>query len=489
LANAATGGAQVDRPVHELASQRPDAQLRVIVQASSLSAAEDALQRASGIVHQRLPEISGLAAELRATQIADLARYPGIKRIGLDPLMRAVGHMTWTDTPLSSTFPETVGATQLWSRGLTGSGTAIAVLDSGIHRHPDFGTPSRIVHEERFSVGASNTADQYGHGTWVAGLAAGDGGLSGGRFTGIAPGAAIVNLKVSDDTGRTYTSDVIHALGWAVANRSKLGIRVVNLSLVSSVAEGYATNLLDAAVEMAWHAGIVVVVSAGNQGAGTLRYAPANDPYVVTVGARDEAGTTSTFDGVLAWFSSYGPTPDGFAKPDLVAPGRHLIGPLANSGARLAKEFPTRVIDNRYIQLSGTSAAAPVVSGTVALMLQARPDLGPDQVKWLLSRTARPVGGPPAGIGAGELNAAAATTYAGQPGRANIGLIPNRLVQLAYQSAQASGQVSWDSINWDAVSWDSVSWDSVSWDSVSWDSVSWDSVSWDSVSWDSVLSD
>jgi serine protease AprX len=225
----------------------------------------------------------------------------------------------------------------------------------------------------------------------------------------------------------------------------------------------------------------VVIVSAGNQGAGTLRYAPANDPYVLTVGASDEAGTPSPLDDVLAWFSSYGPTPDGFVKPDLVAPGRHLVGPLANSGARLAKEFPARVIDNRYIQLSGTSAAAPVVSGAVALLLQARPDLAQDQVKWLLARTARRIGGAPAGIGAGELDALAATTYAGQPGRANIGLIPNRLVQLAFQSAQASGAVSWDSIDWDTVSWDSVSWDSVSWDSVSWDSVSWDSVSWDSV--------
>jgi serine protease AprX len=235
---------------------------------------------------------------------------------------------------------------------------------------------------------------------------------------------------------------------------------------------------------------VVVVVSAGNRGTDTVRFAPANDPYVITVGATDDVGTGWPGDDRLAWFSSFGTTQDGFPKPDLVAPGRRLIGPLASAGSTLALAYPTKVINQRYIQLSGTSAAAPVVAGGIALLLQARPELTPDQVKWLLTRSARPLAGAAPGSGAGVLALPAAAELAnGSVGRANLGLTPNRLVGLAYLAEQGQPAVSWDSVSWDSVSWDSVSWDSVSWDSVSWDSVSWDSVSWDSVSWDSVLGD
>src|SRR5262249_31433729 len=157
-----------------------------------------------------------------------------------------------------------------------------------------------------FNDGASSTADQLGHGTWVAGIAAGDGSASGGRYMGVAPKASIVNLKVSDDTGAAYASDVVAALGGGATNHRAFNIRVVNLSMVSSLSEGYATSLLDATVEMVWHSGVVVVVSAGNGGADTVRYAPANDPYVITVGATDDMGTPPVLDDPLAWFSSFG---------------------------------------------------------------------------------------------------------------------------------------------------------------------------------------
>jgi serine protease AprX len=294
----------------------------------------------------------------------------------------------------------------------------------------------------------------------------------------VAPAASIVNLKVSNDAGEAYASDVLQALAWVIDNHAAYNTRVVNLSFVSSLAEGYATNLLDAGVEMVWHSGVSVVVSAGNRGPNTELYAPANDPYVITVGATDDQATPSPIDDTLAWFSSFGLTQDGFSKPDVVAPGRHVVGPLSNGGASLAAEFPWRVVNPEYIQLSGTSAAAPIVSGAVALLAQARPSLTPDQVKYLLMHTAHAVG---SGAGAGEINLAAALHTQGTIAQANRGLVPNRLVALAYLAATNQSTVSWDSVSWDSVSWDSVSWDSVSWDSVSWDSVSWDSVSWDSV--------
>jgi serine protease AprX len=256
------------------------------------------------------------------------------------------------------------------------------------------------------------------------------------------------------------------------------------------VSEGYATSLLDAAVEMVWHSGVVVVVAAGNGGADTARYAPANDPYVITVGATDDMGTPWLWDDSLAWFSGFGVTQDGFAKPDLVAPGRHIVGTLASSGSVLAQQYPNKIIGQRYIQLSGTSAAAPVVSGAVALLTQMHPELTPDQVKWILTHSARPLLPAQRGSGSGELSLTGTRDLAARHvGQANLGLIPNQLVGLAYLAVNGQPGAIWGSVSWDSVSWDSVSWDSVSWDSVSWDSVSWDSVSWDSVSWDSVYGD
>jgi serine protease AprX len=476
---AGASGPSVDTPLQQLKSQSPHTPVQVIVQSRHPGDALQAVQRSAGQVRTVLPQLGAVAATLSTDQIDALASQPGVVRLAYDPPMRPVYGPDSSDP--ASVFTRTIGATSVWGSGARGSGVAIAVLDSGVQAQPDLGTPSRIVASVRFNQGASSASDQYGHGTWVAGIAAGAGTASGGAYMGVAPAASVVNLKVSDDTGLAHASDVLQALSWVVDHHAAYNIRVVNLSFVSSLAEGYATNLLDAAVEMVWHSGVTVVVASGNRGANTAQFAPANDPYVITVGATDEQGTPWTQDDTLAWFSSWGITQDGFAKPDLVAPGRHIVGPLSTSGAVLASEFPAKVVDRRYIQLSGTSAAAPVVSGAVALLAQTRPGLTPDQVKWLLMHTARPIGRGSASTGAGEVNVAAAAAFQYGVPRANLGLTPNRLVGLAYLSQTGQSSVSWDSVSWDSVSWDSVSWDSVSWDSVSWDSVSWDSVSWDSV--------
>lgn len=473
---AGAGGASIDRPLQALRDRHSQEQVHVIVQSRRSGDALQALARAGGQARQPLSHIGGVAATIRADQLDTLARQPGVVRVALDPEMRPVQAVDAAASGPASVFPQTVGAPEAWATGTFGRGVAIAVLDSGVQAHQDLG--SRLIVNKRFNQGASSSADQYGHGTWVAGIAAGNGSASRGTYIGIAPGASLVNLKVSDDAGAAHASDVLQALQWVVENHAAYNIRVVNLSFVSSLAEGYATNLLDAAVEMVWHSGVTVVVAAGNQGANTAQYAPANDPYVITVGAADDAGTAAPRDDTLAWFSTFGLTQDGFAKPDLVAPGRHVVGALSTNGAILASEFPSRVVNHQYIQLSGTSAAAPVVAGAVALLGQARPGLTPDQVKWLLLQTARPMG---PGSGAGELNLAGALGFQGSVPRANVGLVPNRLVALAYLNQTGQSSVSWDSVSWDSVTWDSVSWDSVSWDSVSWDSVSWDSVSWDSI--------
>ena len=184
---------------------------------------------------------------------------------------------------------------------------------------------------------AKDANDHVGHGTHIAGLIAGNSlnhqGLKklSGRYMGIAPKANLISVKVSDDDGDTTVLDVINGLQFVVDHKDALGIRVVNLSLTSSVAESYRTDPLDAAVEAAWFAGIVVVAASGNDGTATdaVSYAPGNDPYVITAGAMDDRGTTSLNDDTLAPWSSRGVTQDGFNKPEILAPGTRLVGALA----------------------------------------------------------------------------------------------------------------------------------------------------------------
>ena len=312
----------------------------------------------------------------------------------------------------------------------------------------------------------------------MAGILGGRQATQGGRYVGVAPDVNLIGIKVSDRNGVARTSDVISGIEWAVKNKDLYNIRVLNLSLVSGTAESYKTSLLDAAVELAWLKGLVVVVSAGNRGPDTMRYPPANDPYVLTVGATDDQGSVATSDDRLAWFSSYGLTQDGFAKPDLVAPGRHIVSTLAAPNIPLAQLYPNKIVDRLYISLSGTSAAAPVVSGVVAQLLQARPGLTPDQVQWLLRQTALAV--PGAGTGAGYPQAAAAAQFAGVVDAGKRGLIPNTYLVRAYYAAQhGATPLSWDNVSFDNISFDNVSFDNVSFDNVSFDNVSFDNVTGD----------
>jgi serine protease AprX len=256
-------------------------------------------------------------------------------------------------------------------------------------------------------------------------------------------------------------------------NKAKYNIRVVNLSLNSSVAQSYHTSPLDAACEILWFNGIVVVVSAGNNGTATL-FPPANDPFVITVGATDDKGTLAASDDGVATFSAYGLTESGFAKPDLVAPGRNIIGllpendKLTMSAARVANR-----IDKTYFKMSGTSVSAPMVAGAVTLLLQDEPNLTPDQVKYRLLATANKnwPGYNAAKAGAGYLDVYAAV-HGATVQSANTGLPASQLLWTG------SEPVNWNSVNWESANWESVNWESVNWESVNWESVNWESDYW-----------
>ena len=371
-----------------------------------LGCALNSILKLGGTILGQLPLVNGVVAVLDGNGIVSLSNQSNVVYIS-------------ADRPLSPTLRNAapaVNADFAWQSNYTGAGVAVALIDSGVANHSDLYLGmfpvSRVVYQQSFVPGNSSAADQYGHGTHIAGLIAGDGLSSTGffynkTFKGIAPGAKIVNLRVLDANGSSTDSVVIAAIDKAISLKSTYNIRVINLSMGRAVYESYKLDPLCLAVEKAWKNGIVVVVAAGNNGRfqptngyGTVT-SPANDPYVITVGSMKTMGTPQRDDDLIASYSSKGPTLiDGIAKPDVVAPGNLLVS-LEAPNSTLYNEYPSnRVPYNFYVKggstassssyftLSGTSMAAGVVSGIVADLLQASPRLNPDQVKARLMKTA-----------------------------------------------------------------------------------------------------
>ena len=374
---------------------------RVIITAADathLPEVANAIERAGGTRGRALPIIDAYVADVPNPALSGLANNPAISHIALDRVI--VGTMERTGA--------TVGATAVREAfGYDGSGVGIAVIDSGITSwHDDLtggGSLQRVDAFVDFVNGRDTAYDDYGHGTHVAGIIAGNGMDSSGARSGIAPNARLIVLKVLGATGTGLISDVIAALHYVVANRAALNIRVVNLSVATGVYESYDADPLTRAAQRVVRAGVVVVAASGNYGhdeQGRIIYggvtAPGNAPSVLTVGASSHMGTIDRSDDRIAGFSSRGPTAiDLAAKPDLVAPGvgiESLSDPnsafyTTQSQYLLEGTVPTTYLP--YLSQSGTSMAAPVVSGTVALMLQANPSLTPNQVKAILQYTAQ----------------------------------------------------------------------------------------------------
>jgi serine protease AprX len=379
-----------------VAKKAPNSKVVAIVQFKakvSERKARAAVRAHHGRVTDRLPAIGGLAVKISARDARSLRRSKSVLNLTLNTKVHGTGVNGGT---LATNYPKTVGADKLWAAGITGKGVGVAVIDSGINGDmPDFENAdgsSRITANVLASAGATRPGDDVGHGTHVAGIIAGNsfnranGDPARGSYVGIAPEANLVTLKTADDAGESTVLDVITALQFVVDHREDLNIRIVNLSVSSDTPSSYLDDPLDAAVEFAWHAGIVVVAAVGNRGdaADAVQYAPGNDPFVISVGATDEVDTANPADDTLATFSSRGVTQDGLAKPDVVAPGAHIVAPLA-SGSAFATLCPQCIVGSQYLKIGGTSMAAPVVAGAAALLLQARPDLNPDQLKALLT--------------------------------------------------------------------------------------------------------
>jgi serine protease AprX len=451
--------------------------LHVVVVGVSSAHARGKIQSKHGNVNDDLPIVDAVSADLTQDQV-DALNADGDVLVVPDVQIDVAGAADIAPRAPAAVFPDTTGATSL---GANGKGVTVAVLDTGIARLPDFGR--RLIGGVDFSGEADPFKDSYGHGTFVSGLIAGNGASSQGAYLGEAPGASLVSIKVAGASGSTDLSTVIKGIQWAVNNRDRMNIGVLNISMGTAPFPSSVANPLDKAVEAAWRAGIVVVTSAGNTGPtnGSIT-SPGDDPLVITVGAIDDNGTAGRADDTMTDFSAVGPTSvDGWFKPDLVAAGRSVVSlrvpdstiDLANPSARIGA--------NNFVG-SGTSFSAAITSGAVAVMRQMFGGASPDRIKGALMAGASPGPvGSPFVDGFGSLNVLNATT------------IKAVLLQVAPTVATPIGSTvslfvtgagsAWNGSSWNGSAWNGSSWNGSAWNGSAWNGSSWNGSAWNGSAW------
>ena len=477
---------------------------RIIVQArpGQLAQAQREIESLGGAMAKPLRLINGFSATVPAGRISDLGALRSVAVVTLDREVHMASSTAGSE-PQKSVYRKVLRTDEMERAGYTGAGVTVALIDTGVADLADLSGRVLPVYDDmtgKWSPCANFTGedcgDSYGHGTFMAGIIAGNGALSGGSYKGVAPGANILSVKIAGRDGSTDVSTVLAAIEWVVSFKDRYNVKVLNLSLGTTGKQTYRTDPMNYAVQEAWEHGIAVVVAASNLGpeAGTVSK-PADDPWVITVGATDDRGTPGLGDDALPDFSAHGPTAaDGLAKPDLVAPGAHVVSLRAPGSA--IESIPSAMADAHYRRGSGTSMSTAAVSGSIALMLQAKPAMTPDRVKYALMATARnAASNDPMAVGEGVVDAYAATFNA-PLGVANVGLARSNGLGLldasrgeVYVTADdplltlVNASLTLQLLVWDPITYTGVEWSSGKWYSGKWYSGKWYSGKWYSGKW------
>jgi serine protease AprX len=475
--------------------QSPSQTFDVIVQGDKNGTANGLYRQLAGdsyssSVRRQFNSIAGVEASLTGKQILALGKRPYVTSIQSNEPVASTGGILSTYN--SQLWAWATGAPVDWLAWSPNAAT-IAVVDSGVQSSRADFAGHFLGQVNILPQSSTNSAgDGYGHGTFVSSIAAG----SAQGYAGAAPKANILSLDVMDDQGGATVSSVLAAADWILANKSTYNIKVANFSLHSANKASVMFDPLDQAAEKLWLNGVTVVAAAGNYGTSSgpsgVMFAPGNDPFVITVGATDIGSSMGAGDDTVAPFSAWGYTPDGFAKPDIAAPGRYMIGAVP-ANATLPRSRPANVTDpvNGYMMLSGTSFAAPVVSAAAAVLAAQHPSWGPDQIKGALMVTATPeLLAPKGSLGVGDVNIYTASAYnRSTPPNPNAGL--NKFVSAAADGSRVFNSAAWQSAAlankaWDAAAWSDAAWSDAAWSSVAWSDAAWADVAWASAAYGTV---
>ncbi|HOV69677.1 MAG TPA: S8 family peptidase [Clostridia bacterium] len=349
--------------------------IKVIVFYNDKDKCREAIEREKLNITADISLINAFVVEISYPKIYNLAEDKSVQYVSANLKVKTLMNISG----------KVVGARLLNSVGLTGKNVGIAVLDTGIYPHVDFTRPkNRIKAFADFVSNFTTPYDDNGHGTYVAGIAAGNGLSSRGLYRGVAPDADIIAVKSMNSDGGGDTSNILKGLQWVNDNREKYNIKILTLAFGADVRRFDREDALVKAVNKLWDRGVTVVVAAGNSGpAQRTINTPGISPKVITVGSTDDKRTLTVSDDVIANFSSRGPVSNNNIKPDIVAPGVDVISLASNTafvpGKRI-KGLPG------HTSMSGTSVSTPIVAGMCALLLESNPTLTPDAIKTILKK-------------------------------------------------------------------------------------------------------
>ncbi|HEU0130378.1 MAG TPA: S8 family serine peptidase [Mycobacteriales bacterium] len=477
--------------------------------------------RAHGARHVRaLPVVHGYSADVPGAYVDQLRRVPGVRSVTVDASVRLMGvnpdlgYDPQNDFGSLYDVSRVIQAQDVYANGYAGRGVDVALIDSGVAPVQGL-TSGNVVNGPDLSFESQSPGlahlDTFGHGTHMASIIAGrdvaqaatayQGDTA--HFNGVAPNSRVVSLKVADHSGATDVSQVIAAIDWVVAHKNDngLNVRVLNLSFGTDATQSPQLDPLCFAVENAWRKGIVVVVSGGNDGTSGPLTNPAQDPYVIAVGAEDPNGSVNASDDLVPAFSSRG---SAARRVDLVAPAVHVLG-LRDPASAIDQAVPSARVGTRFFRGSGTSQAAAVVSGAVALLLQRYPTLTPDQVKQQLMATATPfnsatadargrgvvnvkraVNQSPVSLAAAQQTATPGTgtgTLEGSRGSFHVGDANGLLTGEQDIFGHAFDSASWATATSAGTAWDGGAWNGTAWTGNAWNSDDWTGNAWNGTAW------